>query len=868
MHAYRLFCEKFLLSVSVCVVGLLSVANASETPATSFTSIYSFCRQAHCPDGNSPNGSLVQGPDGSFYGTTTTGSLSGDGTVFKISSGGALVTLHAFSGNDGNQPSALILATDGNLYGTTVMGGASCSRGTGLCGTIFRITPSGTLTTLYTFCSRTNCTDGFFPGAALLEGNDGNLYGTTEHGGIAGQCSPYGCGTIFRITLNGMFNTLYSFCPQANCQFLAPDGEYPLAPLVQGADGSLYGTTSAGGSDTCTFGCGTFFKYSGTGGLTQLHQFVNSVDGSGPGQMVQATDGNFYGVTSGTLFRGTPGGLVATIHLFMFTDGEMPTGVLQATDGNLYGVTQQGGGSNNCLSGCGTIFESNLDGGLRTLHSFSGSDGASPAGGLLLATDGNFYGATSLGGSSGNCQGGCGTVFKLSTGLAAFVATVPSAGVAGTPVAILGTNLTGATSVKFNGTSATFTEVSSSELMANVPAGATTGTVQVALPGGTLTSNADFQVGGAIQFVPVTPCRVINTIPSGAIQGGTYQNFTIAQAAGCGIPASAAAYAMNITVLPEHTLGYLTIWPEGEIQPYVSTLNSPDGRVKANAVIVPAGNNAVSIYVTDTTNVLGDISGYFQSANGQTLEFYPRTPCRVVDTRVGSTEPPGLGPPSLSAMETRTLPILSSPCLGNLPQQPLAYSFNVTAVPYPAGQALNFLTVWPSNEPQPGVSTLNNPTATVVANAAIVPANPTNGDIDVFAYNGTDLLIDFNGYFAPAGQGGYQLYTAAPCRAYDSRNYGPPFMGERTVNIVKSQCAPPGTAKAYVFNATVIPSGVMPYLTLWADGSLQPMVSTLNAYDGFVTSNMAIVGNNEGLTDTFAAGLTQLILDITGYFAP
>ena len=277
---------------------------------------------------------------------------------------------------------------------------------------------------------------------------------------------------------------------------------------------------------------------------------------------------------------------------------------------------------------------------------------------------------------------------------------------------------------------------------------------------------------------------------------------------------------------------------------------------------------AVSVYVTDTTDVILDIDGYFTSASSQTYEFYPVTPCRVVDTRSGSKEPKGLGPPSLIAQQQRDLPILSSPCLKGI-TNPAAYSFNVTVVPNPAGQPLGYLTVWPSNQTQPTVSTLNNPTATVVANAAIVPAAP-DGDIDVYAYNSTDLIIDINGYFAAPGANGYSLYPVTPCRAYDSRNNnGQPFTGERTVNIAGSQCAPPSNAAGYVFNATVVPSGSLGYLTLWADGQKQPVVSTLNAYDGFITSNMAIVPNTNGSTDAFAGGgSTQLILDISGYFAP
>jgi hypothetical protein len=221
----------------------------------------------------------------------------------------------------------------------------------------------------------------------------------------------------------------------------------------------------------------------------------------------------------------------------------------------------------------------------------------------------------------------------------------------------------------------------------------------------------------------------------------------------------------------------------------------------------------------------------------------------------------------LREQQQRDLPILSSPCLQGI-TNPLAYSFNVTVVPNPAGQPLGYLTIWPSNQMQPTVSTLNNPTATAVANAAIVPAAP-DGDIDVYAYNSTDLIIDINGYFAAPGQNGLSLYPVAPCRVLDTRNNnGQPFMGEKTVNVVGSPCAPPSNAQAYVFNATVVPPGQMPYLTLWPDGQPQPAVSTLNAYDGFITSNMAIVPTTNGSIDAYAAGLTQLILDISGYFAP
>jgi len=294
-------------------------------------------------------------------------------------------------------------------------------------------------------------------------------------------------------------------------------------------------------------------------------------------------------------------------------------------------------------------------------------------------------------------------------------------------------------------------------------------------------------------------------------------------------------------------------------------MNSPDGRVKANAAIVPAGTGgAVSVYVTDTSDVILDIDGYFTAPGSQTLQFYPLPPCRVVDTRQ-TNFPRGLGAPSFGIKETRELPVrTNSPCLDVLTITPSAYSFNVTVVPHPAGQPLGYLTIWPSNEPQPVVSTLNNPTATVVANAAIVPADPTNGDVSVYTYNSTDVIIDVNGYFAAPGTGGLSLYPLAPCRVIDTRSSGGAFSGERNppVNVAATFCGIPADTQEYVFNATVVPVGSLGYLTLWADGEPMPAVSNLNATDGVTASNMAIVGNFDGQTDAYAHGVTQLILDI------
>jgi hypothetical protein len=372
---------------------------------------------------------------------------------------------------------------------------------------------------------------------------------------------------------------------------------------------------------------------------------------------------------------------------------------------------------------------------------------------------------------------------------------------------------------------------------------------------------------GALQFVPVTPCRIADTRnPYGlfggpAITGGTARNFVMPSSA-CAIPSTSAAYSINVTVVPHGPLGYLTVWPTGVPLPLASTLNSLDGRVKANAAIVPAGTGgAIGIYVTDTTDVILDINGYFVATpSSSTLTFFPLTPCRIADTRYSQGP---LGGPFISGRQDRTFPLLSSSC--NVPATAQSYSLNFTAVPH---GSLGYITAWPTGETQPLVSTLNAITGQVTANAAIVPAG-AGGQIDVFASNDTDLVIDIDGYFAPSA-GGLSLYTLTPCRVLDTRNPpgAPPFSGIEGVNVAGSLCAPPDNAQAYIFNATVVPSGLLGYLTLWPQGEKQPAVSTLNALDGAVTSNMAIVPTTNGSIDSFVDNPTYMVLDIVGYFAP
>jgi len=370
----------------------------------------------------------------------------------------------------------------------------------------------------------------------------------------------------------------------------------------------------------------------------------------------------------------------------------------------------------------------------------------------------------------------------------------------------------------------------------------------------------------ALQFVAVTPCRVADTrLPVGQFGGptmtaGSQRDFPVPLSA-CNISSTALAYSLNVTVAPWEDLDYLTVWPTGQTQPFVSTINSYDGRTKANAAIVPAGaNGAVSVYVTNKTDVILDIDGYFAPATTSTLAFFPLTPCRIADTRLPNGT---FGGPSLQGGQQRIFPVLQSSC--NIPDSALGYSLNFTVVPH---GYLNYLTVWPTGQTQPYVSTLNAPTGTIVANAALVPAGQS-GAITVYATEDTDLIVDTNGYFAPSNSGrdALSLYALSPCRVLDTRTAGGAFVGALPVDVLGSGCNVPG-AEAYVFNATAVPSGPLGYLTLWPDAEGQPYVSTLNAADGAVTSNMAIVPTLNGDVDAYAFNQTQLIMDIFSYFAP
>jgi uncharacterized repeat protein (TIGR03803 family) len=330
----------------------------SLTKKGKLTTIYSFCKLTKCSDGLAPVG-VTQGTDGNFYGTTLAGGKHvEDGTVFKLTSSGELSTLYNFCSlkncADGANPYAgLVQASNGDFYGTTAAGGAHND------GTVFQITPSGVLTTIYNFCSQDDCADGSTPRAPLIQASDGNLYGSTYMGGVSsGSTEP---GTLFRITTAGVLTTLYTFCSETNCI----DGVEPLTPLVQGPNDLLYGSTPLSN----IYGGGTIFSLSLDGAFHVLYTFCSGTS---------CPNGNF-------------------------PDG----GLVPGTNGNLYGTAESGGTSSACSDGCGTIFEVTPDGNLTTQISFDSTDGNLPQGAMVLSK-GTFYGTTATGGANDD-----GTVFSF-----------------------------------------------------------------------------------------------------------------------------------------------------------------------------------------------------------------------------------------------------------------------------------------------------------------------------------------------------------------------------------------------------------------------------------------------------------------------
>jgi uncharacterized repeat protein (TIGR03803 family) len=479
-------------SVFILWLAMAGVSPASDT----FTSLASFDKT----NGNEPNHTaLIQATDGNLYGVTSYGGANGSGAVFRISPSGTLSPVYSFcslaSCADGENPyTSLIQASNGDLYGATYSGGASNN------GTLFKITTSGTLTTLYNFCSLASCADGSGPEGQLAVDGAGNIYGTANEGGASNF------GTVFKFSTKGVLTTLHSFS--------GADGEYPEGGLIA-ASGVFYGTAEYGGAN----GDGTIFKITAAGAETTLHSFTGS-DGLNPKGWLVDVAGTFYGTTpyggannEGSVFKMTGAGAVTTLYSFCSlascADGSVVTaGLMQATDGNLYGVTDIGGANND-----GTVYELTLKGGLTTLHSFDGTDGTGPQGTVLQDTNGDFYGFTEFGGSSGD-----GTVFSIATGLKAFVTLESTSGTHGSKVGILGDGFSSSSVVKFNGVTATTVTLTEPGLLtATVPVGATDGYVTVTTGATTLSSTQKYTVHNSWSTGAPVPVPVVN--PAAAVLG-------------------------------------------------------------------------------------------------------------------------------------------------------------------------------------------------------------------------------------------------------------------------------------------------------------------------------------------------------------
>jgi uncharacterized repeat protein (TIGR03803 family) len=450
----------------IVLLALAVVAMGAPAHAQKYSVLYKFGTKNGDPVAPLNPGIIAQGRDGNLYSTAPEGGANGDGAVFKITPKGTLTVLHSFDGTDGSTPfSGLTLGTDGDFYGTTNSGGSLGN------GTVFKITHSGNFTTLHNFAGA----EGGLPYAPPIEGTDGNFYGTTPVDG------GHGIGTVYKMTPSGVVTTLHTFANN--------DGANPGPPLVEGSDGNFYGTTAGGGKNEQ----GTIFKITSTGSLTTIHDFScdNACIVYGP--LIQGSDGFFYGVASeggsgrdnpGTIFRVSSTGSFSVLYNFNGrSDGSTPyAGLVQASDNNLYGNTEEKGSSR-----VGTIYRITPQGDFSVLYNFHSQKGGGPRVTLIQNTNGILYGDTPANSSIS-------VFYSLNANLPAFVTLLPYSGKVGKTIEFLGQGFTGTTAVSFNGTAAVFSVKSNTYLTAIVPAGATSGLVTVATPGGLLTSNRQFQV--------------------------------------------------------------------------------------------------------------------------------------------------------------------------------------------------------------------------------------------------------------------------------------------------------------------------------------------------------------------------------------
>lgn len=404
--------------------------------------------------------------------------------------------------------------------------------------------------------------------------------------------------------------------------------------------------------------------------------------------------------------------------------------------------------------------------------------------------------------------------------------------------------------------------------------------------------------GGGLRFVPLTPCRLVDTRAAYAgprtgsfgpplLSAGVTRTIPITASTTCSVPPSAKAYVFNVTLdtMENQTdpVDFLTIWPTGETRPEFFTARTTTGGYIANAAIVKAGTGgAVNVHTSNDVNLILDINGYFTDEGSAGLLYYPISPCRAVDTRgpVYSSLPSPYGNQRFQARENRTFRLPGSPAC----QIPVAsaYSLQLTLAPgeLTNGNPVAFITAYPTGVAQPNISNMNAFFGYAVANSAIVPAS-ANGSVDVYAYDATNLIIDVNGYFAPDDGTGRGLFyfPVTQCRVVNTQDatyngsFGPPALSnlaDRTVPIPSGHCTGlPTTARAWALNTWVVPGGVaMPYLSLWPTGTAWPNISQLNAFQGQTVANSCIVpASGSGSIDVRVAAPTHTAVEVAGYFS-
>jgi uncharacterized repeat protein (TIGR03803 family) len=512
-----------VLSLSALVL----LCTVSDATAQTYTPLYTYPNTDNNSSGITWPSLLSQAQDGELYSTIQTNGNT-FGSVYKISTTGGYDLLYSFcaekspcASTGGYPTGGVTLGFDGNLWGTTAGGGKDAA------GTVFKLTPSATLTKVYDF---TNGTDDSAPTYPVFQGQDGNMYGVSE----AQYSGQY--GSFFKLTTKGKITAH---------PFVYPNGATPNLP-AQGTDLNFYGTTQVAGDTSCgEFGCGIVYKATTAGKISVLHKFTGYIsstnyDGSRPiGVLVQGSDGSFYGTTYtgganniGTVFKISPSGTYTLLHSFagVPTDGSLPiAGLTVGTDGNLYGTTGNGGTAN-----AGTLYEITPAGKETVLYSFCSvacADGFSPTTPMVLHTDGKFYGNT-----AGNSNGGS-VFYSFNVGLKPFVKLVTWSAKDGATAEILGQGFTGTTGVSFNGVAAKFNNVSDTYLTAKVPSGALTGPVTVATFSSTLTSDRNFLV---------TP-QITSFTPGSGVVGTsvTITGVSLTQTTAVTIGTKAASFTVN-----------------------------------------------------------------------------------------------------------------------------------------------------------------------------------------------------------------------------------------------------------------------------------------------------------------------------------